>query len=94
MEQIPIEEMDKQAINLARTVHEQRVTYVITDHDHPIAVLSPLKVYNQREESTFAPRLLDLIDSWLAEDIEDEEMPLDEFISFIEHNRLDFGSDG
>ncbi|NOX63240.1 MAG: type II toxin-antitoxin system prevent-host-death family antitoxin [Chloroflexi bacterium] len=42
MPQIAVDDLEKDASEIIRTVQEERVEYVITDHGQPVAVISPL----------------------------------------------------
>ena len=85
---ITVDDMKDNAAELVRAVHEQQIEYVILQGGAPVALLSPGTIAALRPETTSVAAELAILDAWLDEGDEDE-IPYDDFLAFIEQHRLD-----
>ena len=88
MPQITIDEMKNHAAELVRSVQEQRVEYVIVKDGAPVALLTPTTASTRDKEAEATAAVLTLLEVWRADE-PDDEMPYDDFLAFLEQNRLD-----
>lgn len=92
MPQITIDEMKDHAAELVRSVQEQRVEYVIFKDGAPVALLTPTAPALPDKEVEATAAILTLLDAWRADE-PDDEMPYDDFLAFLEQNRLDLSAE-
>ena len=92
MPQITIDDMKDHAAELVRAVREQQIEYVIVEDGAPVAMLAPSVAPGSTQESNSLAGILQLLDTWRTDDPNDE-LPLDDFLAFLEQNRLDLDTE-
>ena len=93
MTQVTVEEMETQTNQIMRAVREEQIAFEVTENGRPVAVLSPASADNPKSRSGPSAGAIALVEAWLAEDDNESEGSLAEFLTFIEENRLDLSAE-
>ena len=88
MPQVTVQQMETQATEIMRAVREEQVAYEIVENGKPVAVLSPASSDTLEQVSTPDAAVLTLVEAWLDEEGGDDEGSFDDFLAFIDGNRL------